>query len=69
MYLNFFSLQAYQDLLDSHGIKDYRVSRPTPLSKSSLIFRIYLRIIWAFILASLSFPGWILWSPIFIVVK
>ncbi|PKK80812.1 hypothetical protein RhiirC2_723478 [Rhizophagus irregularis] len=62
-------LSAYQDLLDSHGIKDYRVSRPTPLSKSSLIFRIYLRIIWAFILASLSFPGWILWSPIFIVVK
>ncbi|CAG8497415.1 2074_t:CDS:2 [Funneliformis mosseae] len=62
-------LTAYQDLLDSRGIKDYRFSNPIPLSKPALIFRIYLRVIWAFVLASLSLPGWALWSPVFIAVK
>ncbi|CAI2170478.1 2713_t:CDS:2 [Funneliformis geosporum] len=62
-------LTAYQDLLDSRGIKDYRFSNPTPLSKPALIFRIYLRVIWASVLASLSLPGWALWSPVFVAVK
>ncbi|CAG8464260.1 8824_t:CDS:2 [Acaulospora morrowiae] len=62
-------LAAYQDLLDSYGIKDYRFSRSTPLSKLELVGRIIVRIIWTLFLATLALPGWILWSPIFIAVK
>ncbi|CAG8594572.1 hypothetical protein C2G38_2248294 [Gigaspora rosea] len=62
-------LAAYQDLLDSYGIKDYRFSRTTPLSKPELIGRILIRVIWASVLATISSIGIILWSPIFICVK
>ncbi|CAG8470111.1 2332_t:CDS:10 [Cetraspora pellucida] len=47
-------LAAYQDLLDSHGIKDYRFSRAIPLSKPELIGRIFIRVVWASILATIS---------------
>ncbi|CAG8438379.1 10135_t:CDS:10 [Dentiscutata heterogama] len=62
-------LTAYQDLLDSHGIKDYRFSRAIPLSKLELIGRIFIRVIWASILATISSVGIILWLPIFTCVK
>ncbi|CAG8810896.1 24572_t:CDS:2 [Gigaspora margarita] len=62
-------LAAYQDLLDSYGIKDYRFSRAIPLSKPELIGRILIRVIWASVLATISSIGIILWSPIFICVK
>ncbi|CAG8691443.1 6681_t:CDS:2, partial [Ambispora leptoticha] len=47
-------LAAYQDLLDSYGIKDYRFSRDIPLSKPELIGRIIIRVIWASVLATIS---------------
>ncbi|CAG8678078.1 23743_t:CDS:10 [Dentiscutata erythropus] len=62
-------LTAYQDLLDSHGIKDYRFSRAVPLSKPELIGRIFIRVIWASVLATISSVGIILWLPIFTCVK
>ncbi|CAG8770176.1 17529_t:CDS:2, partial [Racocetra persica] len=62
-------LAAYQDLLDSYGIKDYRFSRDIPLSKPELIGRIFIRVIWASVLATISSVGIILWLPIFTCVK
>ncbi|CAG8436162.1 9489_t:CDS:2 [Diversispora eburnea] len=62
-------LTVYQDLLDSIGIKDYRFSYPKPLSTLNLTGRIFFRIIGTIILATLAFPGWILWAPVFIAGK
>ncbi|KAK2464280.1 hypothetical protein APHAL10511_003737 [Amanita phalloides] len=57
-------LKDYQDWLASSGIKDDRIRRP--LSRQTIISRLFIRFIWAIVLFTLSLPGLILWLPIFI---
>jgi len=56
-------LKVYQDQIAELGIKDDRIRRP--LSRRVIIFRLFLRLIWAICLFTLSLPGLLLWLPIF----
>ncbi|KIP05114.1 hypothetical protein PHLGIDRAFT_74780 [Phlebiopsis gigantea 11061_1 CR5-6] len=57
-------MQAYQDELRNHGIKDDRIRRP--LSRPLILYRLFVRLPWALFLFSLSLPGLLLWLPIFV---
>ncbi|KAG5339407.1 hypothetical protein C0989_004390 [Termitomyces sp. Mn162] len=56
-------LKAYQDQLTRWGIKDDRIRRP--LSRHVTLSRMIIRFIWSAALFTLSFPGLLLWLPIF----
>lgn len=57
-------LQDYQDKLARYGIKDDRIRRP--LHRHTMAFRAIVRLVWAITLFTLSVPGLLLWTPIFI---
>ncbi|KAG6900496.1 hypothetical protein C0993_009806 [Termitomyces sp. T159_Od127] len=56
-------LKAYQDQLTSWGIKDDRIRRPLP--RHVILLRMIIRLTWSAALFTLSFPGLLLWLPIF----
>ncbi|KAG6830459.1 hypothetical protein H0H92_000612 [Tricholoma furcatifolium] len=56
-------LKTYQDQLARWGIKDDRIRRPLPLF--TILVRMFIRFLWSMALFTLSFPGLILWLPIF----
>ncbi|KAG6866735.1 hypothetical protein C0991_011394 [Blastosporella zonata] len=56
-------LKAYQDQLSHFGIKDDRIRRPLP--RHTILSRMLIRFVWSIALLSLSFPGLLLWLPIF----
>ncbi|KAF7306091.1 PlsC domain-containing protein [Mycena chlorophos] len=58
-------LRAYQDELARLGIKDDRIRR-RPLARRTLLGRMILRLTWAVCLFTLSLPGLLLWTPVFI---
>ncbi|KAJ8468975.1 hypothetical protein ONZ45_g17048 [Pleurotus djamor] len=58
-------LDAYQDRLVQFGVKDDRVMRP--LSRRTIVSRILIRLTWSIALFALSFPGLLLWLPVFAV--
>ncbi|KAF8628874.1 hypothetical protein AX15_003661 [Amanita polypyramis BW_CC] len=57
-------LKIYQDQLAQWGIKDDRIRRP--LTRRTIILRLFIRFIWSLVLFTISLPGLILWLPIFI---
>ncbi|GBE85550.1 hypothetical protein SCP_0800670 [Sparassis crispa] len=57
------ALQDYTERLTHLRINDDRIRRP--LRRLAVIGRIVLRFLWALILFTLSFPGLILWLPVF----
>ncbi|KAG6372285.1 hypothetical protein JVT61DRAFT_7725 [Boletus reticuloceps] len=57
-------LKKYQDNLVYWGIKDDRIRRP--LRRRTIISRIFVRLIWSFCLMSISLPGLVLWTPVFV---
>ncbi|KAK4054062.1 hypothetical protein OIO90_003707 [Microbotryomycetes sp. JL221] len=63
-------LQAYQNLLYLHGIKDDRVRRdPRSFRRRILFKRLLLRLGGAVLLFIISLPGLCLWAPIFLVAR
>ncbi|KAG6903067.1 hypothetical protein C0995_006254 [Termitomyces sp. Mi166 len=56
-------LKAYQDQLTRWGIKDDRIRRPLP--RHVILSRMIIRFMWSAALFTLSFPGLLLWLPIF----
>ncbi|KAJ7072102.1 hypothetical protein C8F01DRAFT_1243181 [Mycena amicta] len=58
-------LGAYQDELAHWNIKDDRIRR-RPHSRRTILGRMVLRLTWSILLFSLSLPGLILWTPVFI---
>ncbi|KAF9454000.1 hypothetical protein P691DRAFT_811784 [Macrolepiota fuliginosa MF-IS2] len=56
-------LKVYQDQIAQWGIKDDRIRRPLP--RHTILFRLFIRFIWATCLFMLSLPGLLLWLPIF----
>ena len=56
--------QRYQDQLVRWGIKDDRIRRP--LSRRTILFRMAVRLPWSIFLFTLSTPGLILWTPVFL---
>ncbi|KZT21420.1 hypothetical protein NEOLEDRAFT_1073436 [Neolentinus lepideus HHB14362 ss-1] len=57
-------LKAYQDALSKWGVKDDRIR--IPLSRSTILRRIFIRLSWTLFLGLISIPGLVLWCPIFI---
>ncbi|KIM69808.1 hypothetical protein SCLCIDRAFT_13166 [Scleroderma citrinum Foug A] len=57
-------LKRYQDQLVCWGIKDDRIRRP--LSRRTILFRMVIRLSWSIFLFTLSTPGLILWTPVFL---
>ncbi|KAL4078410.1 hypothetical protein V8B97DRAFT_1937206 [Scleroderma yunnanense] len=57
-------LKNYQDQLVRWGVKDDRIRRP--LSRRAILFRMTIRLSWSLFLFTLSIPGLILWTPVFI---
>ncbi|SJK97467.1 uncharacterized protein ARMOST_00719 [Armillaria ostoyae] len=57
-------LKSYQDRLSHWGIKDDRIKRPLP--RHTILYRMTIRFSWASLLLSLSFPGLLLWTPVFL---
>ncbi|KAI0674869.1 hypothetical protein C8Q78DRAFT_964906 [Trametes maxima] len=57
-------LKEYQDQLSRWGIKDDRIRRPLP--RALILYRIFVRLVWALFLGTLSLPGLLLWLPIFL---
>ncbi|TDL26141.1 hypothetical protein BD410DRAFT_764512 [Rickenella mellea] len=57
------NLKIYQDELSNLGIKDDRIRRPIP--RRTILRRIFVRAAWMLFLCIISFPGLILWLPIF----
>ncbi|KAK4046145.1 hypothetical protein OIV83_006316 [Microbotryomycetes sp. JL201] len=63
-------LQAYQNLLHLHGIKDDRVRRdPRTFRRRVLLKRLLVRLGGASVLFAVSLPGLFLWAPIFLVAR
>lgn len=65
--------QAYQDELSSLGLKDTRIRDPSLSSSSFLLLwqihiltRILVRLLMLLTLSTLTLPGLLLWSPIFL---
>ncbi|KAF7321740.1 PlsC domain-containing protein [Mycena kentingensis (nom. inval.)] len=58
-------LRVYQDELSHLGIKDDRIRRQ-PLPRHRILARMSLRLTWAICLLCLSFPGLMLWLPVFL---
>jgi len=56
-------LKKYQDQLAKWAIKDDRIRRP--LSRRTIFSRLFVRLIWSLCLFAISFPGLLLWLPIF----
>ncbi|KAG5638469.1 hypothetical protein H0H81_012534 [Sphagnurus paluster] len=56
-------LKAYQDQLVHWGIKDDRIRRP--LSRRTILYRMFMRLVWSTTLFTISLPGLLLWLPIF----
>lgn len=56
--------QSYQDQLVRWGVKDDRIRRP--LSRRTILFRMVIRLSWFLFLFTLSTPGLILWTPVFL---
>ncbi|KAG9316603.1 hypothetical protein JVU11DRAFT_2657 [Chiua virens] len=57
-------LRTYQDKLAHWSIKDDRVRRP--LRRRAIVFRMFIRFLWFICLITISLPGLILWTPVFI---
>ncbi|KAG6920274.1 hypothetical protein DXG01_005043 [Tephrocybe rancida] len=57
-------LKAYQDQLSQWGIKDDRIRHPLP--RHTILSRMIIRFLWSMALFTLSFPGLLLWLPIFV---
>ncbi|KIJ49354.1 hypothetical protein M422DRAFT_74499 [Sphaerobolus stellatus SS14] len=57
-------LETYQKELVKLGIKDERI-KAGPLSRYSILLRLFTRTTWLVVLLMLSCPGLILWSPVF----
>ncbi|KAF9070113.1 hypothetical protein BDP27DRAFT_1392088 [Rhodocollybia butyracea] len=57
-------LKAYQHRLVNCGIKDDRVRRP--LSRHEILRRMAIRLFWSCFLLSISVPGLVLWTPVFL---
>lgn len=60
-------LKSYQDQLARLGIKDDRVRRPIP--RRTILKRIILRLFWIIILFTISLPGFVLWTPVFLTTR
>jgi len=58
-------LSTYQDQLARWGIKDDRIRRK-PLPRRIILSRMILRLTWSLCLFSISFPGLMLWVPVFL---
>ncbi|KAJ7647106.1 hypothetical protein FB45DRAFT_998368 [Roridomyces roridus] len=58
-------LSKYQDQLTHWGLTDERVRRPT-ISRPLIFARMVLRFVWAWCLFTLSLPGLVLWTPVFL---
>ncbi|KAJ3561828.1 hypothetical protein NP233_g9957 [Leucocoprinus birnbaumii] len=56
-------LKVYQDQIAKWGVKDDRIRRPLP--RHVIISRLFIRFIWATCLLIISFPGLLLWLPVF----
>ncbi|OAX40111.1 hypothetical protein K503DRAFT_864905 [Rhizopogon vinicolor AM-OR11-026] len=56
-------LKDYQDQLVYWGIKDDRITHP--LSRRTVIMRMVIRLAWSICLSIISFPGLVLWTPVF----
>lgn len=54
----------YQDRLVHWGIKDDRIARP--LSLRTITMRMVIRLTWFICLFTISLPGLVLWTPVFI---
>lgn len=57
--------EAYQDELSRLGIKDDRVRRP--ITRGRALYRISIRLVMLGILALISIPGFILWTPVLLI--
>ena len=57
-------LKSYQDKLVRYGIKDDRIRRP--LRRRTMALRALVRLAWSIVLITISIPGLLLWTPIFI---
>lgn len=57
-------LKYYQDRLVHWGIKDDRIARP--LSLGTITMRMVIRLTWFICLFTISLPGLVLWTPVFI---
>lgn len=57
-------LKHYQDRLVYWGIKDDRIARP--LSLRTITMRMIIRLTWFICLFTISLPGLVLWTPVFI---
>lgn len=57
-------LKDYQDRLAHWGIKDDRIARP--LSLQTIAMRMVIRLTWFICLFTISLPGLVLWTPVFI---
>ncbi|KAG1731516.1 uncharacterized protein EDB91DRAFT_1154364 [Suillus paluster] len=57
-------LKTYQDRLVHWGIKDDRITHP--LSLRTIIMRMVIRLTWFICLFTISLPGLVLWTPVFI---
>ncbi|KAJ7091143.1 hypothetical protein C8R44DRAFT_844288 [Mycena epipterygia] len=58
-------LTTYQDQLARWGIKDDRIRRQ-PLPRHTILSRMIVRLTWSLCLFSISFPGLMLWVPVFL---
>ncbi|KAJ7902015.1 hypothetical protein B0H14DRAFT_2669508 [Mycena olivaceomarginata] len=58
-------LTTYQDQLARWGIKDDRIRRQ-PRSRIFILWRMFVRLTWSLCLFCISFPGQLLWLPIFL---
>ncbi|KAF9183078.1 hypothetical protein BGZ50_004450 [Haplosporangium sp. Z 11] len=61
-------LAEYQDQLDFHHLKDYRIKQGKP-SVGVLLGRLFQRLLLACLLSVISIPGLIAWTPVFVAVK
>jgi len=57
-------LKRYQDELVHCSIKDDRIRRP--LRRRTIVLRMFIRLLWFLCLISISLPGLVLWTPVFI---
>ncbi|KAJ7079098.1 hypothetical protein B0H15DRAFT_924617 [Mycena belliarum] len=58
-------LNTYQDQLVRWGIKDDRIRR-RPLPRHTILSRMIVRLTWSICLFAISFPGLMLWIPVFL---
>ncbi|KAF4621074.1 hypothetical protein D9613_000385 [Agrocybe pediades] len=56
-------LKRYQDQLAKWAIKDDRIRRPLP--RHTIFSRLFIRLLWALCLFTISSPGLLLWLPVF----